>query len=89
MEQKFLIAVIIAVVCAGLAGFFGYSESVATREKQRLESQVSTLNQENMQIKSQLEQLKTAQAALERDYDALKAEREALQAKRATSGAKR
>lgn len=81
MEQKFVIVVMIAVLCAGLAGFFGYSASVAGSEKQRLESQISALNQENTQLKSQLDESKTAQAALQKDLDALKAQKGITKAK--------
>ena len=81
MEQKFVIVVMIAVLSVGLAGFFGYSASVAGSEKQRLGSQISALNQENTQLKTQLEESKTAQAALQKDLDALKATKVTKQAK--------
>lgn len=81
MEQKFVITVMIAVLCAMLAGVFGYTTSVAGSEKQRLESQISALNKENTQLKSQLDQSKMAQATLQRDFDALKAEKGTTKAK--------
>jgi predicted negative regulator of RcsB-dependent stress response len=76
MENKFAIAVIIAVVCAAVAGVFGYRYSKAS-------DQNSTL-QENSQLKSQLEQLNASQASLQHEYEGLKAENEAMQAKHGT-----
>lgn len=89
MEQKFVITVMIAVLCAGLAGVFAYSASVAGSEKQRLQSQISALNQENTQLKSQLDQSKTTQAALQKDLDTLEAQKGTPKAKRASSPAGR
>ena len=81
MENKFTIAVIIAVVCAALAGVFGYRYSKASDQNRTLQDQVTTLQQDNSQLKSQLDQLNTAHTSLQHDYEGLKAEDEALQAK--------
>lgn len=56
MEQRSLRVLIIAVVCAGLAGLFGYRQSKTAGENDRLQAQVATLSQENAQLKSQLDQ---------------------------------
>jgi len=89
MEQKFVVAVMIAVICAGLAGFLGYSASRTVNENERLKSQVATLQQEKTQLQSQLDRLKTAQGALQHDYDALKAQRVTTPARRARPAARR
>jgi peptidoglycan hydrolase CwlO-like protein len=81
MENKFTVAVIIAVVCAAVAGVFGYRFSNASDQNRALQEQVTTLQQENSQLKTQLEQLNAAHASLQHDYEGLKAENEALQAK--------
>jgi peptidoglycan hydrolase CwlO-like protein len=81
MENKFLVAVIIAVVCAAVAGVFGYRFSKASDQNRALQEQVTTVQQENSQLKSQLAQLNAAHASLQHDYEGLKAENEALQAK--------
>jgi peptidoglycan hydrolase CwlO-like protein len=81
MENKFTVAVIIAVVCAALAGVFGYRLSKASDQNGTLQEQVTTLQQDNSQLKSQLEQLNGAHASLQHDYEGLKAENEVLQAK--------
>lgn len=47
----------------------------------RLQEQVTTLQEERSQFKSQVDQLMAARAGLQRAYDALKAENEALHAK--------
>jgi cell division protein FtsB len=62
-------------------GVSGYRQFKSADENRRLQEQVTTLQQENAQLKSQVEQLTTARAGLQRDYDALKAENEALQVK--------
>jgi uncharacterized protein YpmB len=81
MENKFTVVVIIAVVCAAVAGVFGYRFSKASDQNSTLQEQVTTLQQENSQLKSQLEQLNVAHASLQHDYEGLKGENEALQAK--------
>ena len=81
MENKFTAVVIIAVVCAVLAGVFGYRFSKASDENRALQEQVTTLQQENSQLTSQLDQLTAANGTLQHDYEGLKAENEALQAK--------
>jgi uncharacterized protein YpmB len=81
MESKFTVAVIIAVVCAALAGVFGYRFSKASDQNRNLEEQVVTLRLENTDLKTRLDQLTAAQANLQHDYEGLKAENEALQAK--------
>jgi uncharacterized protein YpmB len=81
MENKFTVAVIIAVVCAALAGVFGYRFSKASDQNRTLQEQVTTLQQENTDLKNRLDQVTAAKATLEHDYEALKAENEALQAK--------
>lgn len=81
MENKFTAAVIIAVVCAVLAGVFGYRFSKASDQNRTLQEQVTTLQQENSQMRSQVDQLNAAHASLQHDYEGLKAENEALQAK--------
>lgn len=87
--QKFVVAVMIAVISAGLAGFFGYSESRTANENERLKSQIATLQREKTQLQRQLDQLKTAQATLQHDYDALKAQRVTTPARRARPAARR
>lgn len=81
MENKFTAAVVIAVVCAVLAGVFGYRFSKASDQNRALQEQVTTLQQENSQLTSQLDQLTAANGTLQHDYEGLKAENEALQAK--------
>lgn len=81
MENKFTAVVIIAVVCAAVAGVFGYRFSKASDQNRDLQNQVMTLQDENSRLKSQLEQLNSAHASLQHDYEGLKAENEALQAK--------
>jgi peptidoglycan hydrolase CwlO-like protein len=81
MENKFTAAVVIAVVCAVLAGVFGYRFSKASDQNRALQEQVTTLQQDNSQLTSQLDELKAAHASLQHDYEGLKAENEALQAK--------
>lgn len=81
MENKFTAAVIIAVVCAAVAGVFGYRLSNASDQNSALQERVTTLQQENSQLKTQLEQLNAAHASLQHDYESVKAEYEALQAK--------
>jgi len=81
MENKFTVAVIIAVALAALAGVFGYRLSNASDQNRALQEQVTTLQQENSQLKTQLEQVNAAHASLQHDYEGLKAENEALQAK--------
>ena len=81
MENKFTAVVIIAVVCAVLAGVFGYRFSKASDQNRALQEQVTTLQQENTDLKNRLEQVTAAKATLEHDYEGLKAENEALQAK--------
>ena len=81
MENKFTVAVIIAVVCAALAGVFGYRLSNASDQNRALQERVTTLQQENSQLKTQLEQLNAAHASLQHDYESVNAEYEALQAK--------
>lgn len=81
MENKFTAVVIIAVVCAVLAGVFGYRLSKASDQNQTLQQQVTTLQQDNTDLKNRLEQVTAAKATLEYDYEGLKAENEALQAK--------
>jgi phage shock protein A len=82
MEKKFTVAVIIAVVCAALAGVFGYRFSKASDQNRTLQQQVTTLERENTDLKTRLDQLTATKAALQHDYENLKAESEALQAKR-------
>ena len=81
MENKFTAVVIIAVVCAVLAGVFGYRFSKASDQNRALQEQVTTLQQEKSQLGSQVDQLNAARASLQHDYEGLKAENEALQAK--------
>jgi uncharacterized protein YlxW (UPF0749 family) len=81
MDNKFTMAVIIAVLCAAVAGVFGYRLSVRTNEKAALEQQVATLQEENRNLQSRFEQLTAANATLQHDYEGVKAEYEALQAK--------
>jgi peptidoglycan hydrolase CwlO-like protein len=81
MENKFTVAVIIAVVCAALAGLFGYRFSRASDQNRTLQEQVTTLQQEKTDLKNRLDQLTAANATLQHDYEGLKAENEALQAK--------
>lgn len=81
MDNKFTAAVIIAVVCAAVAGVFGYRFSNASDLNSTLQEQVTTLQQENSQLKSQIEELNAAHASLQHDYEGLKAENESLQAK--------
>ena len=81
MDNKFAIAVIIAVVCAAVAGVFGYRFSKASDQNRSLQEQVVTLQRENTDLKTRLDQLTAAQASLQHDYEGLKAENEALQAK--------
>jgi peptidoglycan hydrolase CwlO-like protein len=81
MENKFTAAVIIAVVCAALAGLFGYRFSRASDQNRTLQEQVTTLQQEKTDLKNRLDQLTAANATLQHDYEGLKAENEALQAK--------
>ena len=81
MENKFTVAVIIAVVCAAVAGVFGYRFSKASDQNRTLQEQVTTLQQENTDLKNRLDQVTAAKATLEHDYEGLKAENEALQAK--------
>jgi peptidoglycan hydrolase CwlO-like protein len=81
MENKFTVAVIIAVALAALAGVFGYRFSKASDQNRALQEQVTTLQQENSQLKTQLEQLNAAHASFQHDYETVKAEYEALQAK--------
>lgn len=91
MENKFTVAVIIAVVCAALAGVSGYRLSKATDQNRVLEEQVATLQKENTDLKNRLDQVASANATWQHDYEGLKAENEALQAKHgkpATSAAK-
>jgi len=84
MENKFTIVVIIAVVCAAVAGVFGYRYSKALDQNSTLQEQVTTLQQQNSQMKSQLDQLNAAQASLQHENEGLKAENEAMQAKHGT-----
>jgi uncharacterized protein YpmB len=81
MENKFTVVVIIAVVCAAVAGVFGYRFSKASDQNRTLQEQVTTLQQENTDLKNRLDQVTAAKATLEHDYEGLKAENEALQAK--------
>ncbi|HUU14740.1 MAG TPA: hypothetical protein VM182_13695 [Terriglobia bacterium] len=81
MDQKMKVVVIIAVICAALAGFFAYRLSVVTDENSRLQEQVATLQQESSKLKSQLDELSAAQATLQRDYESVEAENEELKAK--------
>ena len=81
MDNKFTVAVIIAVVCAALAGVFGYRFSKASDQNRALQEQVTTLQQENTDLKNRLDQVTAAKATLEHDYEGVKAENEALQAK--------
>jgi type II secretory pathway pseudopilin PulG len=81
MNQKVTVLVIIAVVCAALAGVFGYRQSRASDQNRALQEQVMTLEDQNAQLKRQVDQLSAADTALRRDYDALKAENEELKSK--------
>jgi uncharacterized protein YpmB len=81
MENKFAVAVIIAVVCAAVAGVFGYRFSKASDQNRTLQEQVTTLQQENTDLKNRLDQVTAAKATLEHDYEGLQAENEALLAK--------
>ena len=81
MDQTMKVVVIIAVICAALAGFFAYRLSVVTDENSRLQEQVATLQQESSKLKSQLDELSAAQATLQRDYESVEAENEELKAK--------
>jgi len=81
MDNKFTMAVIIAVVCAAVAGVFGFRWSKASDQNRALQEQVTTLQQENTDLKNRLDQVTAAKATLEHDYEGLKAENEALQAK--------
>ncbi len=84
MENKFTIAVIIAVVCAAVAGVFGYRFSKASDQNGNLQEQVVTLQRENTDLKTRLDQFTAAQASLQHENEGLKAENEALQAKHGT-----
>jgi predicted component of type VI protein secretion system len=86
MEQKFTIAVIVAVVCAALAGFFGYSLSKAAGQNRTLEEQVTTFARENTDLRNRLDQLTVTNTTLQSDCEGLKAEYEALQAKHGKPG---
>ncbi len=81
MENKFTVAVIIAVVCAAVAGLFGYRLPVRTNEKAALEQQVATLQGDKADLQSRLEKLTASQAALQNENEGLKAENAELQAK--------
>ena len=81
MDNKFTMAVIIAVVCAAVAGVFGYRFSKASDQNRTLQEQVTTLQQENTDLKNRLDQVTAAKATLEHDYEGVKADNEALQAK--------
>jgi uncharacterized protein YpmB len=81
MENKFTAVVIIAVVCAVLAGVFGYRFSKASDENRTLQEQVTTLEREKTDLNIRLDQLTAANGTLQHDYEGLKAENEALQAK--------
>ena len=86
MDNKFTMAVIIAVVCAALAGVFGYRLSKAADQSRALQVQVTTLQEENTDLKNRLDQLTAANATLQHDYEGLKADYEALQAKHGKPG---
>jgi len=86
MEQKFTIAVIVAVVCAALAGFFGYSLSKTAGQKRTLQEQVTTFERENTDLRNRLDQLTVTNTTLQHDCEGLKAEYEALQAKHGKPG---
>jgi peptidoglycan hydrolase CwlO-like protein len=81
MENKFTAAVIIAVVCAAVAGVFGYRLSKASDQNRAFQEQVTTLQGENTDLKNRLDRLTAANTTLQHDYEGLKAENEALQAK--------
>ncbi len=81
MDNKFTMAVIIAVVCAAVAGVFGYRLSVRTNQKEALEQQVTALQGENTSLHSRLDQLTASQASLQHENEGLKAETVELQAK--------
>jgi peptidoglycan hydrolase CwlO-like protein len=81
MDNKFTMAVIIAVACAALAGVFGYRFSKASDQNQTLQQQVTTLQRENTDLQSRLDQLTATNTTLQHDYEGVKADYEALQAK--------
>jgi chromosome segregation ATPase len=86
MENKFTVAVIIAVACAALAGVFGYRLSKASDQNRAFQEQVTTLQGENADLKNRLDQVTAAKATLEHDYEGVKADYEALQAKHGKPG---
>jgi cell division protein FtsB len=83
MENKFTVAVIIAVVCAALAGVFGFRLSKAAGQNRTLQEQVTTFERENTDLRNRLDQLGATNATLQHDCEGLKADYEALQAKHA------
>lgn len=81
MENKFTMAVIIAVICAAVAGLYGYRLSVRTNEKEALEQQVAILRGDKADLQNRLDKLTAAQAALQTENVGLKAEIAELQVK--------
>ena len=81
MDNKFTVAVIIALVFAALAGVFGYRFSKASDQNRALQEQVTTLQQQNTDLQNRLDGLSATNTALQHDYEGVKADYEALQAK--------
>jgi uncharacterized protein YlxW (UPF0749 family) len=72
------IVVLVALVCAALAGIFAYRQSKASEQNRTLQEQVMTLEHENADLQKRLDDQTTASVAGQHENESLKAENDEL-----------
>src|ERR1035441_10642860 len=81
LATKYRTAGLVVAVALGLS-LTVCQDKKARQENEQLKAQVASTQQDNSQLRTQLDQVTSSRDALQKENDALKAENEALQEKK-------